>query len=45
MTNYKIAKLEERNKDRLLTYLKTDPTRHAFALYDLLREPENTNSS
>lgn len=42
MVDYKITKVDERNRTALLTYLKNDSVRHAFALYDLLREPENT---
>jgi ribosomal protein S18 acetylase RimI-like enzyme len=31
-----------RNQGPLLVHLRKDPARHAFALYDLIREPENT---
>lgn len=42
MTGYRITKADERNQGPLLEFLRNDPAKHAFALYDLVREPENT---
>jgi ribosomal protein S18 acetylase RimI-like enzyme len=42
MAGYKIVKADKSNEGPLLRYLKNDITRHAFAFYDLVQEPENT---
>jgi ribosomal protein S18 acetylase RimI-like enzyme len=42
MAGHRITKVDKRNQGPLLEYLRNDPERHAFALYDLIREPENT---
>jgi RimJ/RimL family protein N-acetyltransferase len=42
MAGHRITKASATNQGPLLVYLRKDPTKHAFALYDLTREPGNT---
>jgi ribosomal protein S18 acetylase RimI-like enzyme len=42
MAGYEITKANRRNQGPLLNYLRNDVARHAFALYDVIQEPENT---
>jgi hypothetical protein len=42
VAGHRITKVNATNQGPLLVYLRNDPARHAFALYDLVHEPENT---
>lgn len=39
---FKVEKIDENNKQRLINYLRSDVIRHVFAFYDIQHEPEHT---
>ncbi len=39
---FRIEKVEENNKQRVINFLQLDVIRHVFAFYDIQREPEHT---